>query len=101
MAAPDQNENDETTLRDSEVALMDTLKAVFEIIIAKRILPPKVIDEMLARIQNDLFDLGADLLKRSARLPEQLGQNPPVDVVHATSVLVSRNDSSLGRISVQ
>jgi hypothetical protein len=49
MAAPDQNENDETTLRDSEVALMDTLKAVFEIIIAKRILPPKVIDEMLAR----------------------------------------------------
>jgi hypothetical protein len=54
----DQKESDDDTLRDSEVALMDTLKAVFEIIVAKRILSPKVIDEMLVR-QSAQYDPAA------------------------------------------
>jgi hypothetical protein len=43
------NEPDDGKLRDSEVALLDAIKTILEIVIAKGILSPQVIDEMLAR----------------------------------------------------
>ena len=46
--------DDNEKLRDYEIALMDALKTIFEIIVAKRILPPEVLGEMLAR-QRDSY----------------------------------------------
>ena len=40
---------DDGKLRDSEVALMDTLKLVFEIVIAKGISGPETLSEALSR----------------------------------------------------
>jgi hypothetical protein len=41
------NETDDGTLRDSEIALMDTLKLIFEVIIAKGISKPETLSEAL------------------------------------------------------
>jgi hypothetical protein len=41
------NEQDDGYLRDSEIALMDALKTVFEILVAKKITTPEAIDKML------------------------------------------------------
>src|SRR5258705_1539303 len=40
-------EQDNGFLRDSEIALMDAIKTIFEILIAKKITTPEVIDKML------------------------------------------------------
>jgi hypothetical protein len=44
--------DDESDLRDSEIALMDALKSVIEILIAKDIAKPEAIDKLLAGQQN-------------------------------------------------
>jgi hypothetical protein len=46
--------DDDEKLRDYEIALMDAIKTVFEIIVAKRILPPEVLGEVLAK-QRDSY----------------------------------------------
>jgi hypothetical protein len=42
------SKDDDDSLRDSEVALMNAIMTILEIIIAKGILPAKVLDEALA-----------------------------------------------------
>jgi hypothetical protein len=53
---------DEDCLRDSEVALMDAIKTILEIIVAKKILPLKVLDEALA---NQSAQYPADTMPRA------------------------------------
>ena len=43
------DENDDGYLRDSEIALMDVLKLVFEVIIAKGLSKPETLSEALHR----------------------------------------------------
>jgi len=50
MEETPMSENDDGTLRDCEVALMDTLKLVFEVIIANGLSKPETLSEAL-RIQ--------------------------------------------------
>jgi hypothetical protein len=38
---------DDDFLRDSEIALMDAIKTIFEILIAKKVTTPEAIDKML------------------------------------------------------
>jgi hypothetical protein len=38
---------DDGFLRDSEIALMDAIKTIFEILIAKKVTTPEAIDKML------------------------------------------------------
>ncbi len=41
-------EGDDGKLRDSEIALMDAIRTILEIIVSKGILAPDIIDKMLA-----------------------------------------------------
>jgi hypothetical protein len=41
------NDQDDGHLRDSEIALMDAIKTIYEILIAKKITTPEAIDKML------------------------------------------------------
>jgi hypothetical protein len=49
-------EGEEHCLRDSEVALMNAVMTILEIIVAKGILPPKVLDEAL-KAQSDKYPI--------------------------------------------
>jgi hypothetical protein len=57
------------TLRDSEIALMDAIKTVFEVLVAKRILPPEVLGEILSR-QRDRY--AADGMHQAVFVMEEL-----------------------------
>ena len=48
-----ESEPDDGKLRDSEVALMDTIKLIFEVFIAKKIVPAGTLDKMLAAQQQN------------------------------------------------
>jgi hypothetical protein len=47
-------ENEDHCLRDSEIALMDAISTILEIIVAKGILPPHVLDHAL-KAQSDQY----------------------------------------------
>ena len=51
------DEQDDGFLRDSEIALMDAIKTIFEILIAKKITTPEVVDKMLEN-QRDAYEGG-------------------------------------------
>jgi hypothetical protein len=49
MSDNDNSESDDDTLRDSEVALMDAIKTVFEVLIAKGISTPDTLASILSK----------------------------------------------------
>lgn len=63
------SENDDGYLRDSEVALMDTLKTVFEIIVAKKVTTPDAIGKML---QAQIDQYPKETMPRAVYVLEQL-----------------------------
>ncbi len=65
-------ESDENTLRDCEVALMDTLKLVFEVFIAKGISNPKTLSEALSR-QAEVYS--PETMPRARWIVEQLQES--------------------------
>jgi hypothetical protein len=62
-------ESDDNTLRDCEVALMDTLKLVFEVIVAKGISKPETLTEALSR-QMQVYP--PDTMPRARWIVEQI-----------------------------
>jgi hypothetical protein len=60
---------DDGMLRDSEIALMDTLKLLIEVIIAKGLSKPETIDEALRR---QMIQYPADAMPRAVYVVECL-----------------------------
>jgi hypothetical protein len=65
--------NEDHCLRDSEVALTDAIATILEIIIAKGILPPKVLDQAL-KMQSDKYP--ADEMPRAVFIFDELRRVP-------------------------
>ena len=83
-------ENDDHTMSDFEIALMDALKTVFEVLVAKKVASTEVIAEMLRRqravyqkeppmpgamfVMDSLLDCLTDPVRAEAR---RLERDPP------------------------
>jgi hypothetical protein len=63
------DEQDDGYLRDSEVALMDTLKLLIEVIVAKGLAKPATIDEAL---RQQMIQYPQEAMPRAVYVVEQL-----------------------------